>query len=157
MKLLVPVIFLALLWSCSSKEQGQITNSSDYEEFLSSTPTKTTSKYFELWNSKIKPDSMQLTSFGIVAGEYTKYFKETGDIAYLKKAEQSLHKAVDIAAIGKSGYYRSLARNYISQHRFNGALYWAEKALKLRSGLQESHGLLFDVHMELGNYNTAKT
>ncbi|MEO0527612.1 MAG: hypothetical protein AAFZ89_10315, partial [Bacteroidota bacterium] len=117
---------------------------------------KTTSKYFELWNSKIKPDSMQLTSFGIVAGQYNRYFKSTGDITYLKRAEQALKKAVDIAAIGKSGYYRALARNYISQHRFKDALQWAKKAHSLGSDLNASQSLLFDVHMELGNYEKAE-
>ncbi len=36
---------------------------------------------------------MQLTSFGIVGGEYNRYFQQTGDIEYLKKAEQSLKKS----------------------------------------------------------------
>ena len=65
---------------------------------------------------------MQLLSFGIVGGEYNRYFQETGDIEYLKKAEKSLKKALEIAAIGKAGYFSALARNYISQHRFKEAL-----------------------------------
>lgn len=159
MKTVLAVIFISLLCSCSSssKERAKITNSKDYESYLVSTAVATSSKYFELWNSKIKPDSLQLTSFGNVAAEYTRFYKETGAISFLKKAEQSLLKAVEIAAVGKSGYYRSLARNYISQHRFKEALQWAEKAYALGSGLQATQGLLFDVHMELGNYETAKT
>ncbi|MEL6919222.1 MAG: hypothetical protein AAFO99_16010, partial [Bacteroidota bacterium] len=69
---------------------------------------------------------------------------------------QALKKAVDIAAVGKSGYYRALARNYISQHRFKDALQWAKKAHSLGSDLHASQSLLFDVHMELGNYEKAE-
>jgi len=156
MKTILFLICLALLGSCTPKKISKVTNVTDYERFLVSEPIKTTSKYFELWNSKIKPDSMQLTSFGIVAGEYTRFFNETGDITYLKKAEQALKKATDIAAIGKSGYYRSLARNYISQHRFKEALSYAERAYQLKSGLKDSQSLLFDVHMELGHYKIAQ-
>lgn len=153
-------LFTALMFiiSCNHKHSdlATITSAEDYNRFLDSKPFKTTSKYFELWNSKIKPDSMQLTSFGIVAGQYNRYFKSTGDITYLKRAEQALKKAVDIAAIGKSGYYRALARNYISQHRFKDALQWAKKAHSLGSDLNASQSLLFDVHMELGNYEKAE-
>lgn len=157
MKTAISIILLYLLCSCSSKERVQVTDPNDYDAYLNSPPVKTTSKYFELWNSKIKSDSLQLMSFGNVASEYTRFFKETGDILYLKKAEKSLLKATEIAAVGKSGYYRALARNYISQHRFKEALQWAEKAYTLGSGLQASQGLLFDIHMELGHYDTAKT
>ncbi|MEO0527321.1 MAG: hypothetical protein AAFZ89_08850, partial [Bacteroidota bacterium] len=83
-------LFTALMFiiSCNHKRSdlATITSAEDYNRFLDSKPSKTTSKYFELWNSKIKPDSMQLTSFGIVAGQYNRYFKSTGDITYLKRA-----------------------------------------------------------------------
>jgi tetratricopeptide (TPR) repeat protein len=90
-----------------------------------------------------------------VAGEYNRFFSGTGNIQYLKDAEQSLKKAVEIAAIGKAGYLRALARNYISQHRFREALDLAEKARKFGSGVKETQSLLFDLHMELGNYDLA--
>ena len=144
------------LSSCHTDNSTQISKKEDYDKYLASNPAKTTSKYFELWDAKIKPDSSQLLSFGIVGGEYNRYFQNTGDIKYLKKAEQVLKKAVDIAAIGKSGYYRSLARNYISQHRFQEALQLADSARATNSGVEESQSLLFDVHMELGNYETAE-
>jgi len=123
---------------------------------LVSKPVKTTSKYFELWNSKIKPDSIQLTSFSVVAGEYNRYFQQTGAIDYLKKSEQALTKAVEIAAIGKPSLQRALARNYISQHRFKEALQMAEASYLKGNGLNETQGLFFDIHMELGNYDTAE-
>jgi tetratricopeptide (TPR) repeat protein len=146
---------LMLLGACR-KNESKITNRLDYEQYLGSMEVPTSSKYFELWNSKIKPDSIQLSSFGVVAGEYQRYFKASGDIRYLQKAEQALERAVEIAAIGKAGYNRSLARNYISQHRFREALQLALTARKYGSGLKETYNLLFDIEMELGAFGNAE-
>jgi tetratricopeptide (TPR) repeat protein len=145
-----------LVFSCSQKTEKQITSAQDYDQYLISSPAKTTSKYFELWNSKIKPDSMQLTSFSVVGGEYNRYFQQTGNIDYLKKSELALKKAVDIAAIGKPSLQRALARNYISQHRFKEAMTLAEASYLKGNGLKQTQSLLFDVHMELGNYDIAE-
>lgn len=152
------IIFFSILlvFSCKQNKDNSITDAGDYNKYLNTEPAKTTSKYFELWDNKIKPDSIQLLSFGIVAGEYNRYFQSTGNIEYLKKAEQALSKAVDIAAIGRSGYYRALARNYISQHRFLEARQMADSALAIGEGKEETQSLLFDVNMELGNYKEAK-
>ncbi|MAU26818.1 MAG: hypothetical protein CMH48_12705 [Muricauda sp.] len=155
MRYLLFFLTVFLLVSCQ-EETSKVTDSEDYNRFLSVQPPKTTSKYFELWNSKIEPDSLQLLSFGHVASEYNRYFQDTGDIQYLKKAEQALTKATEIANINKSGYFRALARNYIAQHRFKEAFQMAENALQSGGGLKETHSLLFDVHMELGNYKSAE-
>lgn len=156
MKSIVYTLSILLLLSCSSENENKVAKKEDYNKYLVATPTKTTSKYFELWNKKIKPDSIQLLSFGNVAGEYTRFFKNTGDIEYLKKAEQSLVKAVEIANIGKAGYRRALARNYISQHRFKEALVLAKEANEIGGDRNATQSLLFDVHMELGNYKVAE-
>lgn len=156
MKYLNLLVISLLLFSCNEKAEQQITNKTDYDNYLVSNAAKTTSKYFELWNSKIKPDSIQLTSFSVVGGEYSRYFQQTGNIDYLKKSEQALKKGVDIAAIGKPALQRALARNYISQHRFKEALELAEASYLKGNGLKETQSLLFDIHMELGNYDTAE-
>lgn len=145
-----------VLFSCNTAMKQPITSASDYGKFLKPMAVETSSKYFELWNSKIKPDSMQLTSFAIVGEEYNRYFQETGNIDFLKKSERALKKALEIAAIGKPDRQRALARNYISQHRFKEALSVAEASYNKGNGLRETHSLLFDIHMELGNYETAE-
>ena len=156
MKYLSMCIVLLFLSSCKTETENLLTNKDDYNKYLASSSSKTTSKYFELWNNKILPDSSQLMSFGIVGGEYNRYFQNTGDIQYLKKAEQVLEKAVNIAAIGQASYYRALARNYISQHRFREAAQLADSARTIKSGVDETLGLMFDVNMELGNYDVAQ-
>jgi tetratricopeptide (TPR) repeat protein len=150
------LIVVVLVSACTSKNPDAVAKKADYDRYLVANQTETTSKYFNLWNSKIRQDSMQLTSFGIVGGEYNRYFQQTGAVEFLKKAEKSLEKAVEIAAIGKPGYYRALARNYISQHRFREALQLADAAAAIGGDKTENHSLYFDVQMELGNYKTAE-
>ena len=152
--ILLPAILLS---SCQHQAKERITNPDDYEAFLAATPSGPQSKYFRIWNDKIRPDSLQLTSFGIVAGEYARAFENTGDIDYLKKAEQALQRGVEIAAIGKADFYRALARNYISQHRFREAAALADSAMAAGSGMRANHALQFDVLMELGQYEEAGT
>ncbi|USD25390.1 tetratricopeptide repeat protein [Flagellimonas marinaquae] len=151
--ILMPMILF--LVSCQQQETEFKTNRQDYDIYLAAAPAKATSKYFQLWDDKIKSDSVQLLSLGNVASEYNRFFSGTGNIQYLKDAERSLKKAVEIAAVGKAGYLRALARNYISQHRFREALELAEKAQSFGSGVNETQSLLFDLHMELGNYDLA--
>ncbi len=148
-------ISLALFASCTSKNEGRITRTVDYQAYLEASSPDTTSKYFRLWNSKIDEDSLQLTSFGNVAAEYERFFRETGKIRYLKLAERSLERAVSIAAIGKAGYHRALARNYIAQHRFKEGLEQAHAAHALGSGKEATQSLYFDLYMELGQYEKA--
>jgi tetratricopeptide (TPR) repeat protein len=150
------LVVLVSLFSCEEDRLTTYSHPQDYNAYLQSDTFAPTSKYFELWNSKIKPDSLQLMSFGHVAGEYSRYFKATGNIEFLKSAEQALQKAVQIAAIGKADYNRALARNYIAQHRFREALQLAEMARSYGSGVKESQYLLFDVTMELGQYGKAE-
>ncbi|MFN4763501.1 tetratricopeptide repeat protein [Gillisia sp. Q332] len=139
----------------TSEQESKITNSEDYNNYLAIQKARTTSPYFELWNSKITTDSVELPSFAAVAGQYNMFFESTGNIAYLKKAEQSLEKAVKVANIDKEIYYRSLARNYISQHKFKEALVYADSAAQLSKNIPATQHLLFDVYMELGNYTKA--
>jgi hypothetical protein len=58
------MLMLLFLVSCQQKETEFRTNSQDYDQFLASEPVKTTSKYFDLWDNKIKSDSLQLLSLG---------------------------------------------------------------------------------------------
>ncbi|WP_010518895.1 tetratricopeptide repeat protein [Croceivirga radicis] len=150
------IFSLTAIFLCScTKEKTFKSNVEDYNVYLETNAPNTASKYFDTWNNKITKDSTELMSFGIVAGEYERNFGKTGNITYLKKAEKALTKAFEIANIGKENYARGLARNYISQHRFREALKMAEIADSIGGGKEETQALLFDVHLELGNYQTA--
>ena len=113
MKNLIYLLLFLLFISCNTSVGPDFeTNQNDYNRYLTAEKPKTSSKNFELWNSKIKQDSIQLLSFSNVAAEYKSYFKKTGDIDYLKKAEKALTKAVEIANIGKAGYRRAFATSF---------------------------------------------
>lgn len=159
MKTKLLILFgLLLTISCNESTQNketQISHPEDYNNYLAVQKARTNSPYFELWNSKITSDSIELPSFSAVAGQYNLFFESTGDIAYLQKAGQALEKAVEITNLDKDKYYRSLARNYISQHRFKEALIYADSAAELSKNIPATQHLLFDVHMELGNYKKA--
>lgn len=153
----VVLVLLAFAFLACNETTGEFTDSKDYNSYLATDKApKTTSKFYRLWNTKITVDSTELLSFGNVASEYNRFFKNTGEISYLKKAEQALQKAVEIANINKESYARALARNYISQHRFAEALEMAQLADSIGGGKNETQSLFFDVHMELGNYDKAE-
>lgn len=151
---LLLLLSLSIL-SCSTT----ITNPKDYEQSLVA-PTNETIKNAALrlnfWNTKIKADSMQLASLPYVAEAYGSLFQNTADIQYLKAAEKTLKRAADIAAIGKSGHLEALAANYIKQHRFQEAHSTLEEAYEIGGKTASTAFMLFDVHMELGNYKEAQ-
>ena len=60
-----------------------------------------------------------------------------------------------MATTEKSGFIRALSRNYMLQHRFKEALLLAEEARALGTDVEATQSLLFDLHMELGNYGLA--
>ncbi len=144
--------------SCN-KEETTITNPEDYAVYLTKHNNQTrkeAKEKLQFWNSRIKADSLQITALAPAATAYTELFHSTGDIAYLKLAEKALTKSVDVAAIGKSGYLLALAHNYISQHRFIEAKEAAQGAYLLKTNSEETEMVLFDISMELGEYENAE-
>ncbi len=144
--------------SCN-KEETTITNPEDYAVYLTKHNNQTrkeAKEKLQFWNSRIKADSLQITALSPAATAYTELFHSTGDIAYLKLAEKALTKSVDVAAIGKSGYLLALAHNYISQHRFIEAKEAAQGAYLLKTNSKETEMVLFDISMELGEYENAE-
>lgn len=143
--------------SCN-KEETTITNPEDYAVYLTKHNNQTrkeAKEELQFWNSRIKVDSLQITALAPAAAAYTELFHSTGDIAYLKLAEKALTKSVDVAAIGKSGYLLALAHNYISQHRFIEAKEAAQGAYLLKTNSKATEMVLFDISMELGEYENA--
>jgi tetratricopeptide (TPR) repeat protein len=90
-----------------------------------------------------------------IASNYATLFEYTGNINHLYKTEELLTKSNQTYAYSKVSTIRSLARNYIAQHRFKEALMLANKALVIGESRKETQKLLFDVQMELGNFEEA--
>ncbi len=146
-----------IITSCDTKK-STIINPKDYNVYLNSkesTSLQNSKLRLQFWNKKIKEDSLQIMAMANAAQVYASLFRINGDITNLKLAEQLLVKSVDVAAIKKEGYLLALAQNYISQHRFKEAKNVAFGAYVLNPNAS-SKMVLFDVSMELGEYQKAQ-
>lgn len=149
---------LIVLASCTSKNNS-ITESKDYNKYLEIEDNK--SKDFaqneiEFWEEKYNKAPNQISYLSLLASNYSKLFENTGNVKYLYKAEKLLIQSNEVYNYTSVGTIRSLARNYITQHRFKEALLLANKAIAIGEGMTETQKLLFDVNMELGNYSEAE-
>lgn len=159
MKLFFILFLIVTFISCNNDTViEQVTNPEDYNAFLSSSIQNSFDRALfekEFWSKRLRPDSTGVGDLGPLANAYTLLFETTGDIGYLKSAEKILKKAVSVSATSKDAYTRSLAQNYISQHRFKEAKQILEISYKGISNKRATQLLLFDVFMELGEYDNA--
>ncbi|WP_300566116.1 hypothetical protein [Flavobacterium sp.] len=154
----ITVFTTLILLSCNHKS-AQITNQKDYEKYLEikeNAGLDFANEEISFWQNKYDEAPNQISYLSKIAGNYSTLFEYTGNIKYLYKTEELLLKSNETYKYSSVGTIRSLGRNYISQHRFKEALVLANKALAIGEGLKETHKLLFDVQMELGNYDAAK-
>ncbi|MDO7173936.1 tetratricopeptide repeat protein [Mariniflexile sp. AS56] len=160
MKLQVIMMFcvLASALSCTTSSK-QITNSEAYNVYLeSSDTTALENAHAELnfWQQKLDKQPNQFPYLAKIASAYSQLFAITGDIKYLINAEASYLELNDITNQNNSGFLKGLAANYISQHKFKEALVLLNKAEANGDKLEGTQKMLFDVHLELGNYELAK-
>ena len=153
------LLFLGMLAlvSCENS-QKQITNPEQYNQYLTIKGNESVdfaNDEIEFWQKKYEKDTIQNSYLGIIASKYATLFQYTGDIKDLYKVEELLVKYNKAANYSKVGTLRALARNYIAQHRFKEALALADKAFSIGEGRKESQKLLFDIQMELGDYDQA--
>ncbi|MFV8345757.1 tetratricopeptide repeat protein [Flavobacterium sp. ZB4P13] len=161
MKTLKTISFLVFttlfLFGCETKSE-QITNTEDYNKYLTLKDNKSVTfahKEIDFWQKKFDAAPNQISYLSQLASNYNMLFEYTGDIKNLYKTEELLTKSNEAYDYCRVSTVRSLARNYISQHRFKEALVLANKALAIGEGKKETQKLLFDVQMELGNYPEA--
>ena len=131
------------------------TDSEDYNDFLNITPADT-ERFFELWDVEMQSDSTTITGLEVIVELYTSYFQSTGNVQYLKRAELALKKILKQSVKNKGFHYAALSRNYMAQYRFSEALALADTVERMDVDISRSKNLLFDMHMELGNYKKAK-
>lgn len=155
----IAVLFVILvsMTSCNMTSE-KISNSDDYDQYLELEENKALSLleadlYF--WEGKLEANPNQFPYSAKIASAKEQLFQETGKIDYLLNSEAHLLKVNAEVNFQKSGYLRSLARNYISQHRFKESLDLLNKAEVLGENLKSTQKMLFDVHLELGNNEEA--
>ena len=151
-----------LLLGCNGQGDKDVTfttNPKDYTSFLQADPIKSYAAALEekeFWSKRLGSDSTGVGDLGPLAGAYSKLFETSGDIQYLKDAEQVYKKAITVAAIKiQDGYKRALAKNYITQHRFKDAIILLEESYAGISNKHATELLLFDCYLEVGAYSKA--
>ena len=153
------LLFTTLLLLSCNKEPNSIINPKEYNKYLEIKDNKS-KDFIEneiiFWQKKYDKAPSQTSFLSLLASNYSKLFENTGNINDLKKVEELVLKVNHQYNYTEVGPIRSLARNYISQHRFKEALVLANKALAIGEGMKETQKLLFDVNMELGNYTDAE-
>jgi predicted Zn-dependent protease len=158
-KKITAAICLCLLAMSCDKKSENVTNAADYNKYLTNDKNESlafTKDEIVFWQNKYDKAPNQLSYLSVLASNYAKLFEITANIDDLLKAEELLVKLNETYKYSSVGSIRSLARNYISQHKFREALALAQKAEVIGEGLKETHKLLFDVQMELGNYAEAE-
>ncbi|QNK78861.1 cell surface protein [Winogradskyella sp. PAMC22761] len=149
-KNILPLFLLATMLSCNTKT---VTKASDYNQYLSTNiNTPDLLEDVNFWTNKIENSSSSYSYLISRANANTKVFNITGEINYLIEAEKDLLVANTIVKDTDAGLLKNLAGNYISQHRFKEALVLLKKAEANGKKLSGTKKMLFDVHLELGNY-----
>ena len=159
MKTTAILLFTAILMIGCTSKSGKVIAQKDYNKYLENKDHKAkdfTKSEIAFWQKKYDAAPNQISYLSMLASNYSKLFDITGDVKNLYKAEELLVKSNETYKYSSVGTIRSLARNYISQHRFKEALVLANKALAIGEGMKETQKLLFDVNMELGNYTAAE-
>lgn len=157
------IVYIAILfaYSCKTKTEKPIlvTDIKDYNHYLQVEDNEildAAQQDYIFWEKKLEKEPDQFPYLAKAAASQSLLFNETGKIEHLINAEKKLVAANEATRYNNSGYLRSLARNYISQHRFKEALILLEKAEILGDRLKSTQKMLFDVHLELGNVAEAK-
>lgn len=152
------VLILLLIVSCNEKSK-QITDKNDYNAYLEIAESEMLQRVrddLKFWKKKYEKEPNKFPYLSKIAASQSQIFSRTGNIEALIKAEKSLIEANKLSNYKQVGYLRALARNYISQHRFKESLELLQRAETIGEGLKSTQKMLFDVHLELGNYKVAK-
>lgn len=155
-QLILIFVTFTLAISCNKNTNEKITNPKDYNSYLalsSNSKLSAIQSDYNFWKTKLVATPNQYPYKAKLAASNSKIFKLTGNISHLKSAEYNLIEANKKTNYNNATYLRSLARNYISQHRFKEALTLLTKAEYNGEHLNRTHFMLIDVHLELGNYD----
>lgn len=158
--LILLVLFPLVFSNCTDQSSTQVTKKEDFQaylEFNENKQLKSIQKEITFWQAKCQTAPNQSSYLITLASYYSQLFEVTGSINDLYKAEELLLQANKKFVNEDAGIHRAIARNYISQHRFKEALAHLETAEQLGENRMGTNKMLFDVHMELGNYDLAKS
>ncbi len=155
------ISLLALTFFCSlscTERKTEITHFEDYQAYLSSNQLVENDPIQEeiaFWTERLnqnKNDEASLVKLGALHAEL---FKSTGQVNHILVSDSLFKDVLKKYPEGNVDMYHSLLANAISQHRFQEAKNYAEKALRLKDKKATSLLQLVDACMEIGNYANA--
>ena len=159
MKNLILAALVCSVISCNTKTEKTILQKEDYNKYLQTNTNHSLAdaqKEKAFWSDRIGEDSTKITGVTKLAPIHNNIFNATGNVEELYISEALIKKALSLAAKNKDGYLRSLAHNYISQHRFKEAKVLLDSAYNYKDNKYATELMLFDVSMELGKYDEAE-
>jgi predicted Zn-dependent protease len=152
------LLLLTLLISCK-KTSSIVTKPLDYNTYLAINENKhldDVKTTLAFWESKLTKNPSQYIYLAKIASNEGQLFGLTGNIDYLKQQEKNLVFLNKKTNHNNASYLRSLAKNYITQHRFKESLVLLLKAEKNGEKKSATQKMLFDVYLELGNSKMAE-
>lgn len=157
MKNLVILIFvLIILQSCTSPNRP-IAKEQDYNEYLYPSETllvKNDGIIF--WESRLGEIPNDETSQLKLASLYAEHFGTTGEIEFLQQSDSLYQLVLHKTVLGKSEIYLALSANAVTQHQFQQAKSYLEKALAEGGSKAGAHLMMVDVLLETGDEYGAK-
>jgi tetratricopeptide (TPR) repeat protein len=153
---LIFLLFISL-FSCDNKKTV-ITHFEDYESYLG--PAKLTSKdplkeELKFWEERLDKNKSDETSLVKLGAIHAQLFKSTGLAKHILISDSLYMDVLKNYPEGNVEIYHSLATNAITQHKFQKAKNYAEKALALKDKKATSLLILVDVSLEIGDYARA--
>jgi len=156
---LIIIITSFSFFSCANVEKKQIGNPRDYSSYLFNNEASNENKVLkklDFWSKKYAKSPSQYLYLNKMAITHESLFEMKGNIVDLKKAQNLFEKSL-MENDNQVGVLHSLCRNYISQHKFKECLPLLRKAKKIGYKTRISNQILFDVYLELGDIENAKS
>jgi tetratricopeptide (TPR) repeat protein len=105
----------------------------------------------------VKMYSEDYAGYDALGAAYLQKGRETGDADYYELAKNALSKSLDLRSDDPAAAMAMthMAVAYMSEHRFNEALIWAQNALALGSGDPSPWAIAGDAWADMGDYREA--
>ena len=152
------IIFLIFFLASCAEEKRQVTKWEDYASYLENTRVVSNDPIqdeINFWQDRLEKNRHDEASLVKLAGLHSELFKSTGLVHHILLSDSLYQVALKQSPQGSVAVYHSLSSNAISQHKFQSAKIYADKALSLKDKKAASLFILVDVSLELGDYAQA--
>jgi len=124
----------------------------DGSELAAIPPVEDTIRFFQ---GRIQTNPRDAVSYSLLAGQYVRQARETGDVAGYQRAEAALKESIRLLPnYGQAN--ASLASVYYAQHDFLPALELAQQVYERDPRITDALVTIGDAQLALGNYQEAQ-